>query len=232
MIIPSNTLHSDDACGRDDIAVEFFLTEEYIHTILPLVSENSLLLPYLLCEQQELPCRLFSIGKNQQIFHMIVQILCEHFDPQLCSASVITSMFATMLNLIYRHAYMANDDKELLCLAKDWRDNQVSFVLQYLSNNFASLTLKALAERFGYAPNYLGQLLIQYTGETFSALKQKYALRYACSLLSSSNRSIAEIAAMAGYTNTSFFYKLFKRKLGLSPAEYRSFVQTYKIEKT
>ena len=41
-------------------------------------------------------------------------------------------------------------------------------------------------------------------------------------LLGSTNLSIEEIGDLVGLDNTSYFYKLFKKEIGISPKQYRN----------
>ena len=46
-------------------------------------------------------------------------------------------------------------------------------------------------------------------------------IRKACELLSDTNYPIAQIAPMIGYEHSTYFFSIFKRMIGLTPAEYR-----------
>ena len=50
----------------------------------------------------------------------------------------------------------------------------------------------------------------------------QYRIGIACRLLNETNDKIAHIAANTGYDNTSYFCRLFKKYVGMSPAQYRS----------
>ncbi|MBQ2932742.1 MAG: helix-turn-helix transcriptional regulator [Clostridia bacterium] len=46
-------------------------------------------------------------------------------------------------------------------------------------------------------------------------------LSQVCFFIESTNMNIDEIAALVGYENVSFFYRLFKKTFGVSPKQYR-----------
>jgi transcriptional regulator GlxA family with amidase domain len=46
-------------------------------------------------------------------------------------------------------------------------------------------------------------------------------LKQAAWLLSTTKLPIADVAVSVGYENTSFFYRIFKGKYGMSPRDYR-----------
>ncbi|HEX6218319.1 MAG TPA: helix-turn-helix domain-containing protein [Sphingomicrobium sp.] len=59
------------------------------------------------------------------------------------------------------------------------------------------------------------------TGLTLIDYVQNLRIEHAKRLLETSGEAVDEVAAAAGYDNPSFFRRLFKRRCGLAPAEYR-----------
>jgi len=47
----------------------------------------------------------------------------------------------------------------------------------------------------------------------------------ACTLLINEDKTINQIAGMLGFQNQSYFSKFFKKKMGVSPSEYRKGVR-------
>ncbi|WP_127489654.1 response regulator transcription factor [Paenibacillus ehimensis] len=84
------------------------------------------------------------------------------------------------------------------------------------------LSLKTLSQAFHMNPVYLGQLFHKETGETFSDYVNKYRLAQAKALLVESNLKTSDISVRVGYTDTSYFYKQFRKYYGFSPTEYRN----------
>ena len=56
---------------------------------------------------------------------------------------------------------------------------------------------------------------------TYKELLQKHRMETAARLLRRSDLTIQQISAQVGYENTSYFYRLFHERYGLSPREYR-----------
>ena len=52
-------------------------------------------------------------------------------------------------------------------------------------------------------------------------LLQKHRMETAARLLRRSDMNIQQIISLVGYENTSYFYRLFHERYGLSPREYR-----------
>lgn len=87
----------------------------------------------------------------------------------------------------------------------------------YIETNADIVTLKSMAAHFGYHPVYLSRLLPEKTGKTFSELQLEARMHRAEPLLKHTDLSIANIAAMLGYSNNSNFYKAFRQYYGVSP---------------
>lgn len=63
----------------------------------------------------------------------------------------------------------------------------------------------------------------------------EYRLSQALFLLNNTNRSITEIALQTGFSTTSYFISIFKKKMSLTPFEYKAAMKrnpTEKQEKT
>lgn len=100
------------------------------------------------------------------------------------------------------------------------------FIRQHYGEN---ITLNSLAEQFFLHPNYLSRLFKEKTGKNFVEYLTQVRMEKVKELLSSSNRKIIEICAMAGYDNPRYFSKVFKQYTGMTPREYRKKAEYEKI---
>lgn len=60
------------------------------------------------------------------------------------------------------------------------------------------------------------------SGHTLSELLNRLRLQAACRELAETDRSVLEIAMQSGFTQLSFFNRLFRRHMGCSPMKYRA----------
>ena len=93
-------------------------------------------------------------------------------------------------------------------------------IMQYISTHVASVSLKQMAADLAYHPNYISNLIRQETGQSFSEIVTAHRMDRAASLLRGTDLSVEMIAGMLGYSNTSNFYKAFKRHFNTSPRAY------------
>jgi len=78
------------------------------------------------------------------------------------------------------------------------------------------------AKRLGVSPRQLHRLVRQTAGMPLTAYVQDARIRMSCRLLGTTRDKIAAIALAVGYQDVKFFNRLFKKKTGLTPREYRS----------
>lgn len=77
------------------------------------------------------------------------------------------------------------------------------------------------ADKLCITPKYLSSICKKQTGKTASNIIDEMTMNYIKQMLTSSEKSIKEIASEAGFDNLSFFGKYVKRELGMSPRDYR-----------
>ena len=83
------------------------------------------------------------------------------------------------------------------------------------------LTRKELAEQVYLSESYVSHLFSKETGEPLADYITNRKIELAQNLLSTTSYPVSIIAVKAGYSNFSYFSKLFKKKTGLAPNEYR-----------
>lgn len=94
-------------------------------------------------------------------------------------------------------------------------------ISEYIERNYKTITLQELTEVFHFQEDYFNRLIKKKTGLTYSAYVQQIRLGKAEHLLQTTDKTVEEIAEIVGYHNRGFFYKLFREKYGLAPAEFR-----------
>ena len=90
------------------------------------------------------------------------------------------------------------------------------------SNLHKGLTLKLLAQFLGYSEKYCSDLFQSTMGESFSGYLKRRRTAAAVSLLTTTDKSVAEIAAALGFSDQFAFSHFFKRSTGRSPREFRA----------
>ena len=84
------------------------------------------------------------------------------------------------------------------------------------------LSLENVAREVGFSPAYFSRVFKKKTGDTFSAYLNKVRVEASKSGLLSTNLTIAEIAEASGFEDVSYYSRVFKRLVGVTPGYYRS----------
>ena len=83
------------------------------------------------------------------------------------------------------------------------------------------IKLEDVAKVVNLNPIYFSTLFARKTGQNFTEYVTLFKLKKACELLADSDMNINEIADSLGFTDARYFSKLFRKKMGLKPTEYR-----------
>ena len=78
------------------------------------------------------------------------------------------------------------------------------------------------ASRLCITPKYLSVVCRKMVGKPASDILNGMTVEYIKTQLRSTDKTVKEIAAEAGFDNLSFFGKYVRRELGMSPRDYRT----------
>ena len=94
--------------------------------------------------------------------------------------------------------------------------------LQEVKEHFrAERQLGFYAERLCITPRYLSRVVRETTGASAAEWVERYVVLEARALLKSTNMTIQQVSDALNFPSQTFFGKYFKRRLGISPKEYR-----------
>lgn len=95
-------------------------------------------------------------------------------------------------------------------------------IMQYIRDHyFEPLTLKDVAKHFHFNPSYLSSYFSSHNDEGFIEYLNRIRVEEAAKLLTMDSAPISEISSMVGYSDHSYFCKVFKKAMGASPSQYR-----------
>ena len=101
-------------------------------------------------------------------------------------------------------------------------DDRIPKMLAFIENNYAQdLRLEDMAEEFNFNYHYLSAYFHQHMKEGFSDYLNEIRTAKACELLENTTLSIAEISEKVGYSEHSYFCRVFKKITGQTPSVYR-----------
>lgn len=147
------------------------------------------------------------IGKHEaDIFEEVQQ--CNSFEE-------MEEWFRNIYNKLME-IMLAND--------KNTKNNLIDEVLKYIEENYEDpeLTLDKTAKHFYISYAYLSYLFSREMSESFSHYLMNMRMKKAKQLIIADKLKLADVALKCGYNNTSYFIKVFKRVMGMTPYKYRT----------
>lgn len=101
-------------------------------------------------------------------------------------------------------------------------DDAISKVQQYMEKNYnKTITVAEMAGIGNMSPRNMIRRFEQATGNSPLEYLQRFRIENAKKMLESRNDGIEQIALKCGYEDISFFRKVFKRHVGMTPRDYK-----------
>lgn len=104
----------------------------------------------------------------------------------------------------------------------DSDSRRVLKVKNYIAKNYMDeVRLSTLAEIAGMSPSAFSRFFKLHTGRNLSEYIIEQRLGYASRMLVDTSKSVAEISYQSGFNNLSNFNRIFRKRKGCSPSEFR-----------
>lgn len=157
------------------------------------------------------------------------QILTE-LHPQLKKDELLTPSKIASFLAVPTHAEMENEFRHFLLnllnitteLRKAGKNTQVQKAKQFIQEHYSkNITLDSIAKEVFLSPVYLSFLFKQVENMNLTDFLTHTRLEKAKELLRESSFKTYEISNQVGYHDEKYFSRLFKKKVGMTPTEYR-----------
>ena len=123
--------------------------------------------------------------------------------------------------LLDYHSFLSQELEQLA-----GRDMAQAFrepIQEYVKNHYGEeITLKDLAFMTGYSTYYFTRLFKKYFGCTMTDYLIEFRIEQSKELLISRTDSLGRIAGLCGFESANYFSRCFRRKVGVTPTEYRN----------
>jgi AraC-like DNA-binding protein len=105
----------------------------------------------------------------------------------------------------------------------DFSGNRIEKILSYLNYHYTeNVSLNDISSRFSMNASAFCRYFKQKTGKPYIDYIHDLRAGYACKLLVGTSYDISQISIECGYNTICHFNRIFKRKMFLTPSEYRS----------
>ncbi|MBF9016509.1 MULTISPECIES: response regulator [unclassified Oceanispirochaeta] len=101
--------------------------------------------------------------------------------------------------------------------------SHIQKILLFIHENYdKDLCLDCLALEFNLHPNYISDLFRKEAGSSFLKYLNVFRIEKAKDIINKNSMlSFEEVAEKAGYSNSRYFYRVFKKYSGITPGQYR-----------
>lgn len=220
LFLNQNAVQEILPAGKEDIAVNFIVLPEFFDTAFSMISgEENMLKTFLvdaLCgkdgETSYLHFHVADILPVQNLVeNMVWTIFYDSSNKRSCTQITMGLLFLQLLNYMDKMETGRNRfDTEVMAA-----------VLSYVDEHYRNGTLSELAGQMNTDIYWLSREIKKQTGKTYKELLQEKRMQQAVWLLTNTAVSVSDIIESVGYDNTSYFYRKFREKYGMSPKEYR-----------
>lgn len=101
-------------------------------------------------------------------------------------------------------------------------DDVIENIKVYMERNYQKdITQEYISYLFYINRSYLSTLFKARTGEKFVDYLNSIRIEKAKELLAGSQRKMYQVARAVGYDNVKYFFRVFKKKTGITPEQYR-----------
>ena len=163
--------------------------------------------------------------EERQIESIVENIAIEYNNNQdEFSKDIIISQLSTLFkyaNRFYERQFLNRKELSNNLLEQFNRQLEVYFESGQLQIKGIP-SIEYIADKISVSQRYLSDTLKKETGKTSTEHLQLYLIDEAKNILLKPNMSISEVAYELGFEYPQYFSRLFKKKEGLSPSEYRS----------
>lgn len=168
-----------------------------------------------------------------QDYHRAMKCFLEAYEA---SDGKLTGYYTSIKHLVISillKAVRAYDSDELVTEApvRDMLTYRYHYAIQYIEANYSgTVTLENVAEKLNISTRQLQRVFKDINAErSFSRVLEDIRLRGVCRKLEESSDRIEQIAQSEGFTNATYLHTVFRKRLGMTPGNYR-LVKQIKLE--
>ena len=204
-----NTCTSDDI---REITIQFyldmsddgFLSRNPFYSVRKMLKEARKGLSFPLSAIMRVYQQLDTLSSVKDGFYAVVQFMTILYELSRCEGA------RTLATSSYAKVEVESDSRRVLK------------VKNYIAKNYTDeIRLNTLADIAGMSPSAFSRFFKLHTGRNLSEYIIEMRLGYASRMLVDTAKSIAEISFQSGFNNLSNFNRIFKKKKGCSPSEFR-----------
>jgi AraC-like DNA-binding protein len=213
--------HQVEEAGRRDIGINFIVLPSFFDQVLEMIGTDNVLGTFFLNSLRQKGGEggylHFHVAEIKPVQNLLENMALELVDPKPNGTKMNqVTMGLLCLELLRYTSLLESGGEKYPAGGLVWQ------VLQEIQDHYREADLTAFAREKGVSLSYLSTLIKKETGRSFKSLLLEKRMTKAAALLQTTALPVEEIIYLVGYENTSFFYRAFRERYGVSPKEYRN----------
>lgn len=201
----SKNIHEITIQFHRDLFLESLLNKRQFHSLSVMFENAKRGIVFSQPIIREIKNRLESLFTNKNEFYSVIELI----------------------NILYELSL--DKDSRILCNRTFTNDidssesRRIQKVIDYLDSNFQKdISLTDVAKHVGMTDVSFSRFMKKRTGKNFIEYLNDLRLGFASHLLVNTNEYVSEIAFKCGFDNLSNFNRIFKKRKGITPSEFRN----------
>ncbi|WP_077619350.1 AraC family transcriptional regulator [Bacillus sinesaloumensis] len=212
--------HEIQASNEEDIIINFIIKPEFFDFIFSFISTDNTITKFIFSSlfnnSQSGQFLYFMVSEVENIQELVQKIIEEIINPTNLSDSTIKLYMGLLLIELIKNVNKVKHKEE-----NEPSEYIIVESLKYIDTHYRTASLYDLSERLNQTHYSLSKIIKKVTKLTFKELLQERRLIKAKELLEHTKIPVTHVAEEIGYDNISYFYRIFKKKYGVTPKQYR-----------
>lgn len=221
IILGKDTIHSTKKTSMNDVGIVLLISYDFFISTCNKLRESTHISDEIFAKitatDTSTYC-LFHTNGIPEIENLTENIISSFIYKKEKSASVLQMEFQLLISYLEELPH----DYSKLHESNSKTDKALREFNNYIETSYTTATLPRAAKLLGFSPTYACRWVNRHYGMTFQEILREKRFSVAFKLLSDSALSINEIARAIGYENTSYFYKEFNKRFGVTPKTVRN----------
>lgn len=219
LLLGTDALHEVKIAGKDDIAINFIIKPEFFTSTIDGVGYGNAIYNYIMSELSKrggASFIRFDVSEILPAKNLIENLIWSFIFPEENSQRLQNMTMGLLFAELTQRAGVISTS-----VSSSYEQDVALKVVNYIESSFQDAKLLTISKELKISVVSLSKLIKNSTGKTFKELLQQKRMDEAEKLILNTEIPITEIIFSVGYENTNFFYKMFSKKYGCSPRDYR-----------
>ncbi len=220
LILNQHASHQTGITDFDDIAINLIVLPQFLNTAIEMIGSDNKISQFLFSgltgKGHEISYMHFNVADVLPVQNLMENLIWSVVNKQPNRRNINqVTMGLLFLQLLGCTDFLVTGEPQTVA------NTIVMSALTEIEQNYSHASLNNVAKRCNVSAAYVSSTVKEATGKTFKENLMEKRLSKAAYLLKTTALSVGDIIIMVGYENTSYFYRIFTEKYGVSPKNYR-----------